>query len=313
MNTRELIDYYANLLILQYVGKPKAYATIQNMAAQAVMPQTTVQEIVFPLLPTAGIFYVGWVQDPSITVGINWDSTANQIQIALRLLPGLSEVTVTGSPLDQPLLVKFDGHDPVAQSLFVDSSTLEHSGIPFTPTLTEVDLVLPLAVEAAFNLIPGTQIAVGAQLDIVGKYAGVSRSGRGISTFVTLTDEEYILFIQMVIGRNSAGSSLSDIDAFLQLFFPGEIFVYDTGLMRLGYFIANGVLSDAQLELFVGQGLLPKPMGVSIYPIIRSPVPGDLFGFRTYGAAAVNSSPFNTYGDYTMDTPWLSYAYTFSL
>jgi hypothetical protein len=37
--TQELIDYYANLLILQYRGKPRAYATIQALATMPVMDQ----------------------------------------------------------------------------------------------------------------------------------------------------------------------------------------------------------------------------------------------------------------------------------
>jgi hypothetical protein len=34
-----LIEYYANLLILQYLGKPKAYATIEELANMAIMDQ----------------------------------------------------------------------------------------------------------------------------------------------------------------------------------------------------------------------------------------------------------------------------------
>lgn len=39
MTTQELINYYANLLIIQYRQKPKAYATIQALADMAVMDQ----------------------------------------------------------------------------------------------------------------------------------------------------------------------------------------------------------------------------------------------------------------------------------
>lgn len=39
MTTQELIDYYANLLILQYIGQPRAYATIQALVEPTIMDQ----------------------------------------------------------------------------------------------------------------------------------------------------------------------------------------------------------------------------------------------------------------------------------
>jgi hypothetical protein len=41
MTTQDLINYYANLLILQYIGKPKAYATIQAWATSALLTQSS--------------------------------------------------------------------------------------------------------------------------------------------------------------------------------------------------------------------------------------------------------------------------------
>lgn len=37
--TQQLIDYYANLLIKQYLGKPRAFATIQTVVTPFLMPQ----------------------------------------------------------------------------------------------------------------------------------------------------------------------------------------------------------------------------------------------------------------------------------
>jgi hypothetical protein len=39
---QELIDYYADLLILQYKQKPKAYATIQTIVKNVIMNQLPV-------------------------------------------------------------------------------------------------------------------------------------------------------------------------------------------------------------------------------------------------------------------------------
>lgn len=43
MTTQEIINYYADLLIIQYVGKPKAYATIQALVKMVVMDQLPTQ------------------------------------------------------------------------------------------------------------------------------------------------------------------------------------------------------------------------------------------------------------------------------
>lgn len=43
MTTQEIIDYYANLLILQYKQKPKAYATIQAQVKPVIMDQLPVK------------------------------------------------------------------------------------------------------------------------------------------------------------------------------------------------------------------------------------------------------------------------------
>lgn len=42
-STQDLIDYYANLLVIQYLGKPKAYQTIQAVVTPVVMNQLPTQ------------------------------------------------------------------------------------------------------------------------------------------------------------------------------------------------------------------------------------------------------------------------------
>lgn len=43
MTTQELIDYYASLLIVQYLSKPKAYATVQAQVTPIIMDQLPLQ------------------------------------------------------------------------------------------------------------------------------------------------------------------------------------------------------------------------------------------------------------------------------
>lgn len=160
MTTQELINYYANLLIIQYIGKPKAYATIQALVKMVVMDQ------------------------------------------------------------------------------------------------------LPLAAQNAFNM-DGT--AIGVQLDVLGKYVGVTRNGYDLfGNPITLNDADFFTFIKLAIITNSAGSDLNTIQNLLNQFFPGEVFVFDHKDMRMSYLINSTIGSQALVELFITEGKLPKPMGVQL-------------------------------------------------
>lgn len=208
MSDQELIDYYANLLIIQYIGQPKAYAMIQALVTPVIMNQ------------------------------------------------------------------------------------------------------IPISVQNAFNLITGIlgPVASGVQLDVIGKYAGVTRSGYGFTGMpITLNDNDFLILIQMAIVQNNAGSSLSTIQDLLFQFFPGEIFVFDNQAMKLSYLINSSLGSFDLVQLFVTEKLLPKPMAVALGAIIYAPVIDRFFGFSTYEYAGVNVTPFNTYEDYHTDYPWLTY------
>lgn len=242
MTTQEIINYYANLLIIQYIGKPKAYATIQSLVAMVVMDQ------------------------------------------------------------------------------------------------------LPQQVQDAFTI--GT--AEGVQLDILGEYVGVTRYAHLLNNSpITLNDDQFTKLIQLAAIKNNAGSSLADIQNLLQAYFANEIFVYDGADMQLSYLIAASVGDIDLIQVFIKEGLLPKPMGVELAAVIYIPVEG-LFGmvdyFTTYNAwsssttyqignqvfengiiyssivannlnHAVTDSdywtarvfPFNTYADYNETWTWLSY------
>ena len=174
--------------------------------------------------------------------------------------------------------------------------------------MLSTDITLPLAVQNAFNLT-GPSPAVGAQLDILGKYAGVTRTGYGFNgSPITLDDADFLTLIQMAIAKNNAGSSLSVIQALIHQFFPGEMLVFDYANMQMSYLV-NSSIGSANLvqPFFVTEGLLPKPMTVQLAVVIYAPIINAFFGFRTYDLPATNSSPFNTYDSYNMGAPWLSY------
>lgn len=164
---------------------------------------------------------------------------------------------------------------------------------------------LPLAVENGFNL----DTAIGAQLDSIGKYAGVTRTGAGFQgNVITLIDDDFRILIKIAIIKNASGSSLYDIQNLLFIFFPGgEITVNDYQNMRLSYMIDSSFVDDDLAQLFVTEGLLPFPMAVGHSTVIHTTPINQFFGFRTYDGIGVHVNPFNNYDTYVTTWPWLNY------
>ena len=203
MTTQEIIDYYTNLLIIQYNNKPKAIAHIDTLVSPVVMDQ------------------------------------------------------------------------------------------------------LPVDVQDAFNI----DNAVGVQLDTLGKYAGVSRTGVDNSGSITLGDADYRQLIKFAIIKNNGGSSLSDIINLIQIFFPGGGFrVYDYSNMRMSYLIDNSIGSLDLARMIVINKLLPKPMGVEDGSLIFDANINNFFGMRNYLFVNPNIRPFNSYTSYNPTWVWASYS-----
>lgn len=327
MNTVELRDYYPNLLMLEYIGKAKAYATVQTQVTPVIMPQTTVQTIAFSPIPDAGQFVLSYLGVN--TIPINWNDSAAVIQAILQMLApavidggnalapgpnildggnafttiwqedidggsafgfGLSGIVVTGSIASGLLTITFIGVTPPVDLLVLVSSTLTSSGNPVTVTITETDLTIPLAVQAGFN-VTGPNPARGVQLDVLGKYVGVTRTGSGFTMPITLGDTDFLTLIQMAIIKNNAGSSLATIQNLLFQFFPYTVSVVDYTTMEIVYYIASSVASEELVELFVTEGILPTPMAVG-YAVITFNAT-NAFGF----ADSVNSGGFGDISD----------------
>lgn len=302
MSTQDLVNYYANLLILQYVGKPKAYAMIQALVTPVLMPQTTQETISFGAIPTSGTFVLNYLGNP--TAAINWNDTAAQIQTKLRAVAGLGSVTVTGSIAGRSLVVNMVGVQVVAALMTVTANGLVISGTPVSVSVAETDVTLPLAVENAFNL----NTAVGAQLIILGKYAGVGNTGFNFSGPVTLGDTDFRNLIKAVIARNYLGSDLGSIQTFIATYFPNVLRVFDHYTMRMSYLYEVAIGSNNVAEFFIKLGLLPRPMGVQLAMLTYAFPTNNFFGMRTYYAAAPSFvAPFNSYTSYLTGRPWLSY------
>lgn len=162
---------------------------------------------------------------------------------------------------------------------------------------------LPVAVQNAFSVAAG----VGVQLDVIGKYVGVSRNGDTLSGPITLDDDDYRQLIKMVIIKNNSGSSLATIQALLAANFPGQIFVSDNQSMGLNYVLVESLGTADLLEILTTGGYLPVPMGVETSVVIVPAHEYPFFGFRTYLAPDATVSPFNNYPLYNLTYPWLTY------
>lgn len=305
MNTFEIMQYYARLLIIQYITKPKAFATIEAVTPPLILVQESVQLISFGFGPDSGQFTLLYGDEE--TAPILDTATASDVQTALRALTGLSAVTVTGDFLEG-FTVNFTGVLPPALILTVGENTLVDGSTPDPITITEIDETLPLAVQNGYNLT-GDKVAAGDQLDIIGKYAGVARSAKGFTSQITLNDTDYLSLIKIAIIKNSAQSDLATIQQLLFDFFPNRIYVFDFKNMRMSYLLSSSVGGQDLVELFITQNLLPVPMAVQLAVIIYAPIIDAFFGFSDYELPVpiAGQTPMNDYLDYDTEAPWLAY------
>ena len=95
-------------------------------------------------------------------------------------------------------------------------------------------------------------------------------------------------------------------------FFPDEIIIVDYKDMTISYLISSSVGSQNLIQMFIIQGLLPRPMGVRIRAIIYYPIITQFFAFSSYKQAAppLATTGFNSYNAPLASSSWLSYADT---
>jgi hypothetical protein len=152
--------------------------------------------------------------------------------------------------------------------------------------------------------------AVGAQLDVLGKYIGASRYSYNAIGPVTLSDDDFRSLLKFVVIKNTSDSSLYTIQSLLSKAFPSQVFVSDSTNMSLSYVLIQSLGTPDLLEVLVRGGYLPKPMGVNISATIIPSHTNPFFGFRTYVAPDTTVGPFNSYTFYSTNEPWLSYSGT---
>lgn len=305
MNILELVAYYVGLLILEYIGLPAATGFIGSIATPVLMGQmqNTVQVLTFDDVAASGNFTLTFGTDT--TVNIEWNDPNTTIISDINAVIGFNKVTsLIGSLASRTLVITFN-NAPDIPLLIATSNLFNASVAPIAITVNgNLDLgPLPLQVQNAFDI----DTAVGVQLDVLGKYAGVSRSGFGFTGPITLDDADFRQLIRVATVTNNSGSDLATIQNLLNTYFPGELFVFDYANMRMAYSMNSSVGSQNLAQLFVTEGLLPKPMGVQLSSLIYGPDLTHFFGLRTYDAVLFNVSGINTYDAYSLTAPMLTY------
>lgn len=307
MSIIELIVYYASLLIIEYNGLPDATAFIQNIVAPLMAGQmeSTIQNLAFSDVAASGTFTLTYGSD--VSGNLNWNASLAQIQAQLNDIVTPAEVvSISGSIASKAIQIVFT-NAPDFELLVATSSLENGSSTPVSIVVTgNTDLgPLPLQIQNAFDIATAT----GTQLQILGKYAGVSNTGYGFQgQTITLDDTDFATLIRLATITNNSGSDLASIQNLLHIYFPGEIFVFDYQEMRLAYSINSSIGSQNLVQLFVTQGLLPKPMGVQLSTPIYGPILTNFFGLVTYDNPTLyNASGINTYDVYENDTPMLTY------
>lgn len=297
-STRELAEYYAKLLILQYVGLPKAFNTILSIVSPILMPQTSAQSIKFSPNPSSGTFVLNY--DGVDTAAINWNDNAETITAILQAIPELSQVVVDGSIVDG-LNVTFLGLIGIAKLLTVSSNNLNQE---IKITIIETDLILPLAVQNAFDL----ETAVGVQLDILGKYTGAKREIVLKNQTIILSDDEFRVLIKFAIARNNAGTSLANAENIFNQFFPGNFIIFDYKTMYVSFIFGSSIANKNVFLAIIEEGILPIPMAVG-YNAIIPPVVGQFFGYSFYDEDGEphGNKPYNDYDDFHEDWIYLTY------
>lgn len=184
------------------------------------------------------------------------------------------------------------------------------SHVELLADLITVDL-LPLAVRDAFDL----DNAKGVQLDMIGKYMGVSRFGKALEGgTMSLNDTDYRGLIKLFIINNYSDATLYEMKSLLYQYFGGDILLFDYKGMRIGYFLSSSAGSSTLAKFVVANGYLPSPMGVGYSATIFIPNLTNIFGFVSYDLPTPSSqAPFNTYDNFDMNTTWLSYSDTVEL
>ena len=125
-------------------------------------------------------------------------------------------------------------------------------------------------IEEAYNV----DTAIGKQLDVLGKYAGIDRFYSGGS----LSDNDFRIVIKLKIIQNNSSHSKKSIDDSFFAFFQNGIVAITENKMDLNYILINSDIASI-VSVLKEKNVLPRPMGVDLNFIISPTQDTKLFTF----------------------------------
>ena len=135
-----------------------------------------------------------------------------------------------------------------------------------------------LALPGAHDL----DVALGQQLDSVGRWVGLTRF-KDVPSLgrVELADADYRILLRAKVLANHWDGGMESLQAILAALFPGTgivLFAVDYQDMSMDIYITGGTPTALQIALIKGGLLVPKPEGVRINGIVLASA-GPQFGF----------------------------------
>lgn len=172
-------------------------------------------------------------------------------------------------------------------------------------TIKSVGSLFPLSLILAVRDVFNIDTATGKNLDMLGKYLGVSRwYYDNVGTQIELTDEEFRMLIKFKAISNTSDASHYSIDQALYDFFGLSMRASSAGNMQMTFFIT----SDAErvVEAAIQQRAIPTPLGVEANKIVVQDK--KFFGVVTYdNQYAFYKTGFLDYNDPDKDGEVLTY------
>jgi hypothetical protein len=110
-----------------------------------------------------------------------------------------------------------------------------------------------VAIRDGFNI----DTTVGKQLDIIGKYTGISRA-----LYSSLSDDDFRTLIKFAVAKHSTNGSLKEIDTVLHNFFSDKIIVFDNYDSTM--IIEYDSSLEAIVEIAKTNNIVPKPAGIGL-------------------------------------------------
>jgi hypothetical protein len=128
---------------------------------------------------------------------------------------------------------------------------------------------------AAFEI----EVAIGRQLDIVGKYVNVLRLFDGGAA--NLNDDDFRFFIRWKIISNLSLDNMASFHEAVNSVFGGAVLLENNRDMSISYWLRQPLSSTIISLLETNKNLMPAPMGVAVSYIVDSHS-GKIFGFNDF-------------------------------